>query len=252
MKKAIEYVVLALIIVGVGYGCYWLHGIGGKGLFDWFEANLGYGTIMLLMAIESSFLPLPSEVVIPPAAYFACTGSEMNIYLVVTFGTLGAMIGATVNYVLSLIIGRPIIYQFANSRIGHLCMLNEEKMLNAEKYFDKHGAISTFIGRLIPAVRHLISIPAGLSRMNYGIFMLFTGLGAGIWNCVLAALGYWLSLAVPNENMLFAEIEHYNRYLAWGGYTFGLIIVLLIAYKMWKHRSSKKAAAVVDTNDKEK
>ena len=133
-----------------------------------------YGMVFLLMVVESSFIPFPSEVIVPPAAYLACTSHEVNIWLVLVLATLGALIGALVNYFLSVWIGRPIVYKFANSRIGHACLITEEKVVRAETYFDNHGAISTFIGRLIPAVRQLISIPAGLARMNIWKFMLLS------------------------------------------------------------------------------
>lgn len=186
------------------------------------------------MAVESSFIPFPSEVVVPPAAYFASTpGSDLNIFLVVVFATLGALIGALVNYYLAVWIGRPLVYKFANSRIGHICLIDESKVVKAEAYFSKHGAISTFIGRLIPAVRQLISIPAGLAKMNIGKFMAYTALGAGIWNAVLALLGYWLSTFIPKDQ-LYAEIEYYNQYLTWAGYGIGVIVVLFIIYHALK------------------
>ena len=133
---------------------------------QWCLDHLNYWTITLLMAIESSFIPFPSEVVVPPAAYKAAVNDEMNVYLVVLFATIGANIGAIINYYLAYWLGRPIIYKFANSRFGHMCLIDEAKVQHAEEYFDKHGALSTFIGRLIPAVRQLISIPAGLARMS--------------------------------------------------------------------------------------
>lgn len=208
-------------------------------IYQWFQANLNYWTIMLLMTIESSFIPFPSEVVVPPAAYFAMHNDQLNIFLIVLFATLGALIGALINYYLALWVGRPIIYKFANSRIGHICLLNEDKVAKAEQYFEKHGAISTFIGRLIPAVRQLISIPAGLSRMHLGKFILYTSLGAGAWNIVLALLGYWLSLFVP-EDHLMQEIEHYNSYLSFAGYVLGAIIVAFIIYNIFKKKPNKK------------
>ncbi len=208
-------------------------------IFQWFQENLNYGTITLLMAIESSFIPFPSEIVVPPAAYFAMHNNQLNIYLVVFFATLGALIGAIINYYLAMWVGRPIVYRFANSRFGHICLINEAKVLKAEKYFDEHGAISTFIGRLIPAVRQLISIPAGLAKMNFGKFVLFTSLGAGIWNGVLAALGYWLSLFVP-ENELFDKVEYYNKYLTMAGYIFGGIVVIFIIYNLLKKKPDVK------------
>ena len=205
-------------------------------LFLWVEAHLNYFWITVLMAIESSFIPFPSEVVVPPAAYFASTeGSNLNIYLVVVFATMGALIGALVNYYLSVWIGRPLVYKFANSRFGHMCLIDEAKVEKAEQYFDKHGAISTFIGRLIPAVRQLISIPAGLARMNLAKFVLFTSLGAGVWNIVLASLGYWLSTFILKDQ-LYAQIEHYNQYLTYGGYGIGVIVVLFIIYNAFKKK----------------
>lgn len=205
-------------------------------LFLWVEAHLNYFWITVLMAIESSFIPFPSEVVVPPAAYFACTeGSNLNIYLVVVFATLGALIGALVNYYLAVWIGRPLVYKFANSRFGHMCLIDEAKVVKAEQYFDKHGAISTFIGRLIPAVRQLISIPAGLARMNLAKFVLYTSLGAGVWNIVLASLGYWLSTFIPKDQ-LYAQIEHYNQYLTYFGYGIGVVVVLFILYNSFKKK----------------
>ena len=190
----------------------------------------------MLIAIESSFIPFPSEVVVPPAAYFACTeGSNLNIYLVVVFATLGALIGALVNYYLAVWIGRPLVYKFANSRFGHMCLIDEAKVVKAEQYFDKHGAISTFIGRLIPAVRQLISIPAGLARMNLAKFVLYTSLGAGVWNIVLASLGYWLSTFIPKDQ-LYVQIEHYNQYLTYFGYGIGVVVVLFILYNAFKKK----------------
>ena len=205
-------------------------------LFLWVEAHLNYFWITVLMAIESSFIPFPSEVVVPPAAYFASTeGSNLNIYLVVVFATLGALIGALVNYYLSVWIGRPLVYKFANSRFGHMCLIDEAKVVKAEQYFDKHGAISTFIGRLIPAVRQLISIPAGLARMNLAKFVLYTSLGAGVWNIVLASLGYWLSTFIPKDQ-LYVQIEHYNQYLTYFGYGIGVVVVLFILYNAFKKK----------------
>ena len=160
--------------------------------------NLNYWWITLFMAVESSFIPFPSEAVVPPAAWLACgPESEMNIFLVVIFATLGADIGALFNYGLAHWLGRPLVYRFANSRWGHLCLLNGEKISVAEEYFRKHGVASTFFGRLVPAVRQLISVPAGLARMNLKKFLLYTTLGAGLWNGVLAILGYVIRVSFP-------------------------------------------------------
>ena len=204
--------------------------------FQWFVENANYLFVFIFMTIESSFIPFPSEVVVPPAAYLACTGSDMNFGLVIVFATLGALTGAFINYYLALWIGRPIVYRFANSRFGHACLIDQAKVEKAEAYFDKKGAISTFVGRLIPAVRQLISIPAGLSRMNIGVFALFTALGAGIWNIILAGLGYWLSLHVSREE-LFDAVEKYNSYLTYAGYAIG---VFCVAYILWNAFKIKK------------
>ena len=161
---------------------------------DWYSAHMNYGSIVALMTIESSFIPFPSEVVIPPAAYVAedpnsavCVTDNyiVNVSLIVLFGTIGALLGAIINYLLSLWLGRAIIYAFADSKIGHLCLLSREKVEKAEAYFN-----STFVGRFIPGIRQLISIPAGLSKMHFGWFLFYTFLGAGIWNAILAVLGY--------------------------------------------------------------
>lgn len=166
---------------------------------NWYANNMNYLSITLLMTVESSFIPFPSEIVIPPAAYVA--GKEdsslhttdsyiLNVLLIVLFGTMGALLGAIINYVLAMWLGRPIIYAFADSKVGHLCLLSSEKVKKAEDYFNDHGKVSTFVGRLIPGIRQLISIPAGLSKMHFGQFLLYTFLGASIWNIVLALLGY--------------------------------------------------------------
>ena len=158
-------------------------------LIKWVLENLNYWVVTIFMTIESSFIPFPSEVIVPPAAWKAMTDDSMNIFLVVIFATIGADLGALINYYLARWLGRPIVYKFANSRFGHMCLIDEVKVHHAEEYFRKHGAASTFFGRLIPAVRQLISIPAGLAGMKLGPFLLYTTLGAGIWNTILALLG---------------------------------------------------------------
>jgi len=160
-------------------------------LFDWYMANLNYFTIALLMAIESTFFPLPSEVVIPFAAYKAGQG-DLNVFIVVLSGTLGALSGSLINYTLAYYLGRPLVYKFADSRIGKIFLLSKEKVEHAELYFIRNGKTSTFIGRLVPGIRHLISIPAGLAKMNLRDFMLYTFVGAGIWNIILAIIGFYL------------------------------------------------------------
>lgn len=212
--------------------------------FKWFVEHANYLFVFVFMMIESSFIPFPSEVVVPPAAYIACSnvgaGSDMNIYMVVVMATLGALSGAFINYYLSLWIGRPIVYKFANSHLGHACLINQEKVEKAEHYFDEHGAVSTFVGRLIPAIRQLISIPAGLAKMNVAIFAIFTTLGALVWNSVLALLGYWLSLSVSPSD-LFTKVEEYNTYLTYIGYGIAVICLIIILWNAFKpkNKSSK-------------
>lgn len=173
----------------------------------WCLAHLHYWVIVLLMAIESSFIPFPSEVVVPPAAYQAATGDK-NVVLVVLCATLGALLGAFVNYALARYLGRPLVYRFAASRLGRLCLIDEEKVRVAERYFDEHGALGTVVGRLVPAVRQLISIPAGLARMGFARFALYTALGAGLWNSVLAAIGYSLASVVPPDQLDATVARH--------------------------------------------
>ena len=197
---------------------------------QWCLDHLNYWTITLLMAIESSFIPFPSEVVVPPAAYRAAATGELNVWFVVFFATIGAIIGALVNYYLALWLGKPIVYKFANSRFGHMCLLDQEKVETAEKFFNKHGAIATFIGRLVPAVRQLVSIPAGLAKMGIAKFIAFTALGAGIWNAVLAALGWYLEAIVP-EDQLISTVTEYSHEI---GYIIIMLVVLACAYIIYK------------------
>ncbi len=209
-------------------------------LIKWVLENLNYGVVTLFMAIESSFIPFPSEVIVPPAAWKSMTDESMNILLVVIFATAGANVGALINYYLARWLGRPIIYKFANSRLGHVCLIDEEKVQHAEEYFRKHGAASTFFGRLIPAVRQLISIPAGLSGMKLGSFLLYTTLGAGIWNTVLALLGYLIyrftDLKTTNDVYLKAtEYSHEIGYIIIG---LAIVVVGFLIYKGMKKKDS--------------
>lgn len=216
---------------------------------DWLSAeyichfvfdHASYWLVFLFMAIESSFIPFPSEVVVPPMAYVALTRpqADMNVTMVVLVATLGALVGSLFNYYISLWVGRPIVYSFANSRLGHACLLDQQKVEKAEQYFDKHGAMSTLIGRLIPAVRQLISIPAGLSKMNIWVFMLFTVIGAGIWNVVLASIGYVLSKSV-SEADFFEFVEKYNHTLTLCGLGLLVVCILVILWNAFKPRKAK-------------
>lgn len=198
----------------------------------WYEENMNYFSITVLMTIESSFIPFPSEVVIPPAAYIASKpDSHLNIFLVVLFGTLGALIGAFINYGLAIWLGRPIMYKIADSKFGKLMLLSSEKIQKAEKYFNDHGKTSTFVGRLIPGIRQLISLPAGLARMNLVSFTIYTALGATLWNAILALLGY---VAHGQADL----IDKYSHELSYA--ILGLIALIAIYYGIKFLRKRKK------------
>lgn len=199
--------------------------------------HLNYGSIFVLMLLESTVIPVPSELVVAPAAYHAA-GGNLDMWLVILFSTLGADVGATINYLAGWYLGRPIIYKFANSKWGHLCLLNQEKVEKSERYFEKHGMVATITGRLLPGIRHLISIPAGLSRMNYWKFLLYTTIGAGAWHSILAILGHYMHAFVPEEQ-LNEKILEYGEYIK-----FGLIILVIIVclYFLLKWYIKKKKA----------
>ena len=184
--------------------------------------NLNYGTVFFLMRLESTVIPVPSELVVSPAAYHAAAGN-LDITLVILFATLGADAGATINYLAGYYLGRPIIYRFANSKWGKMCLLNQQKVEKSEKYFYDHGMVATITGRLLPGIRHLISIPAGLAKMKFWQFLLYTTIGAGVWNCILAALGWYLHSVVPVEQ-LNDKIMEYGEYIK-----FGLVGVVAVA-----------------------
>lgn len=168
--------------------------------------SFGYFGIFLMMFLESSFFPFPSEIVIIPAGYLAYKGS-LNIYLVIFLGILGSLFGALFNYYLALSLGRRFLIKY-----GKYFFISENTILKMEEFFIKHGHISTFFGRLIPVVRQYISLPAGISKMNLLVFVIFTSLGAGIWVCILSLLGYFLG----NNEALIKE------------YLQQIIIILLI------------------------
>jgi Uncharacterized membrane-associated protein len=189
-------------------------------------ANLNYFSIALLMLIESTFLPLPSEIVIPFAAYKAGQG-ELNVFIVVLSGTVGALSGSLINYTLAYYLGRPLVYKFAGSKLGKIFLLSKEKVMHAEEYFIRNGKTSTFIGRLVPGIRHLISIPAGLAKMNLRDFLLFTFIGAGIWNIILAIIGYYL----------YAIREQIFPYLGHILLGVGVIFVVYLIIKARKNRN---------------
>ena len=185
-------------------------------------SQLNYGTIFLLMLLESTVIPVPSELVVAPAAYHAA-GGNLNMWLVILFATLGADCGATINYLAGWYLGRPIIYKFANSKWGHMCLLNQEKVEKSEKYFDEHGFVDNITGRLLPGKRHLIYIPAGLAKRNYWKFLLYTTIGAGAWHSILALMGHYLHTFVP-EDQLHDKIMEYGEYIK-----IGLILLVILA-----------------------
>lgn len=200
----------------------------------WYKNNTNYFSITALMACESSILPVPSEMVIPPAVYVALDpDSHLNIFLIILFGTIGALIGASFNYMMSMWLGRFVVYKFADSKLGKLFLLSSEKIKKAETFFNDHGKTSTFVGRFIPVIRHLISIPAGLAKMNYLNFILFTALGAGLWNCALAFLGY---LAHGQQD----AINKYSHELSFVFIGVGVLLLVWLILKTVRKKKQKK------------
>ncbi|MCL2065599.1 MAG: DedA family protein [Candidatus Cloacimonetes bacterium] len=189
-------------------------------------SQMGYLGIVVLMTISYSFIPFSSQVVIPPAAYLASQG-ELKLYLVIFYGTLGGVLGALFNYFFALFFGRVVIYKIVNTRIARLCRLNPEKIQRAEDYFVKHGKISIFLGLLIPAVRQLISLPAGLAKMNLAIFIPLAIISALIWNTYLALLGFYFG---ENQDFIFKNIKEISLCLL----IIGAIISLYLVFKRKK------------------
>lgn len=208
-------------------------------LFLWILDNLSYWVVALFMAIESSFIPFPSEVVVPPAAWKAMDpNSGMSFLLVIVFATVGADLGALINYYLAKWVGRPIIYRFADSRLGHMCLIDRKKVEVAEEYFRKHGAVSTIFGRLVPAVRQLISIPAGLAGMHVGKFLLYTTIGAGVWNTVLATIGWGIYKYTDYKTTqdVYQQALKYSHELGYIILGLAVIVVAFLVYKGMKKK----------------
>lgn len=209
------------------------------GLFLWILNNLSYWVVVAFMAIESSFIPFPSEVVVPPAAWKAMDpDSGMSFVLVILFATLGADLGALINYYLAKWLGRPVVYRFADSRLGHMCLIDMAKVEKAEQFFRDHGAASTFFGRLVPAVRQLISIPAGLAGMNVGRFLIFTTLGAGAWNTVLALIGWGIYkyTDLKTTNDVYLQAVKYSHEIGYVLLALAVVVVGVLAYKGLKKK----------------
>lgn len=198
---------------------------------DWYMTNLNYWTICLLMTVESSFIPFPSEIVLPPAAYLASQG-DLNFFLVILFASTGCLLGALFNYYLAMYLGRALVYKLADTKLASLLLVNREKVQKAEDFFIRNGNVSTFIGRLIPGIRQLISIPAGLAKMPMKPFILYTVLGSTLWNVILALLGYYFG---KNQ----ALFEQYYKELSWIAIGIGVLFVGYLIYKKM-HKNSKK------------
>ncbi len=186
----------------------------------------GYPGIFLLMALESSFFPFPSEVVIPPAAYLAAAG-KINIALVILCGTAGSLAGAIFNYWLALKFGRPFFEKY-----GRYLLVSHKSLVKADLFFERHGHISTLIGRLLPGIRQYISLPAGLARVNMAAFSAATVLGAGIWVTVLAAMGYWFG---KNEQMVWQNLHKVTMITV-----VGCAIIAIFYWRRWRRNRPPK------------
>lgn len=213
-------------------------------LIAWGLAGLAsYWVIVTLMAVESSFIPFPSEVVVPPAAWYSLQHPhETNFFLVIIAATVGANIGALVNYYLSIWLGRPVVYRFVDSRMGGLLLLSREKLEKAETYFLEHGKSSTLVGRLVPGIRQLISIPAGLSRMSIAPFLLYTTIGAGVWNVVLALIGYAIYRLFPQVKTAKDVVAMATEYSHIIGYSMLALLGVAILWTLFKKSRRKKQA----------
>lgn len=188
--------------------------------------SLGYPGIIILMFIESTFIPLPSELVIPPAGYLI-SQNQMSWLGVILSGTFGSLLGALFNYAIAVYLGRPFILRY-----GKYFGISQKHFTKGEIFFQNHGTISTFIGRLILGVRHYISFPAGLARMHIGKFCFYTSLGAGIWVLVLAYIGYF----VGNNREKVMEVSK-----QWGLCILAVCSLLVIAYIFWHRRKNEQA-----------
>jgi membrane protein DedA with SNARE-associated domain len=195
--------------------------------------RLGYPGIIVLMAIESSVLPLPSELVMPPAGYLAAKG-QMDGVLAVAAGTLGSVIGALVNYALALFVGEPLLRKY-----GKYVLVSARSLDRTEAFFRRHGEISTLIGRLLPVVRHLISIPAGVSRMSLGRFIFFTALGAGLWCAILTYLGWIIGRHGQEVEAVIGTYVHHTLL----SYILPGVVILLGAYVLWQRRGRSRVAS---------
>lgn len=189
---------------------------------------LGYPGIAVLMALESSFFPFPSEVVLPPAGYLAAQG-RMNAWLALAAGIAGSLVGALFNYYLAIRLGRPLLHRY-----GRYLLMKESALDRAEGYFREHGEISTFVGRLIPVLRQYISLPAGLARMRLDRFALYTAIGAGVWCAILTYIGWYLGTQAERLETLRAEEVH--RYVNLALLAMAPTLVALVTWYVIRHR----------------
>ncbi len=196
--------------------------------------DLGYPGIVALMAMESSVLPVPSELVMPPAGYWVAKG-EMNVVLVLASGVVGSILGSLANYAMAHYLGRPFLRRF-----GKYLLISERALERSDRYFAVHGEISTLVGRILPVVRHLISIPAGLARMSLPRFVLFTGLGALLWCSVLTGVGYFLGLheAVLRSEEVHRSVRHVLVFVL------PLLALGVWAYVIWHRRRMARAREI--------
>ncbi len=211
-----------------------------KTIIDWYMININYGTIALLMGLESTIIPFPSELIVPPAAWKAAHG-ELNFFGVIISASAGALCGSLFNYFCARTLGRPILYKIASTKWAHLMLFNAEHLVKAENYFKKHGNLSTFLGRLVPVIRHLISIPAGISRMNIKQFCLYTILGATLWNIILTMLGVFLY----NQKDQLEKYYHYISYILLGA---GILFIVFLIHKGIKKTSKIKSTPQIESN----
>ncbi len=197
--------------------------------------DLGYPGITLLMAVESSFFPFPSEVVLPPAGYLAAQG-RMNVGLVVASGLFGSLLGALFNYYVAVYLGRPFLVRF-----GKYVLVKEAHLTRAERFFEDHGEISTFVGRLVPVVRQLISVPAGIARMRLDRFIAYTALGAGIWSVILTAIGWIIGKNAGLVGDLDSLLENpaVHQYSTMALLILAPILVTIVTVYVLRHRKAR-------------
>ena len=200
-------------------------------VLTWYMEHITYWSVFLLMAVESTIIPFPSELVIPPAAFKAANG-DLNIFLVIFSGSMGAVVGSMINYYLAKWLGNKLLIKFVNTRLAHMMMIDQAALDKTEKYFLKHGKTSTLIGRLVPGVRHLISLPAGIAGMKIKDFLLYTAIGATAWNIILAMLGYFF---YTQKELL----DKYYKELIYIILALGAIYVVYLIYNSF--RKDKKA-----------